>query len=256
MEDQSNGTWDQPRSAILRGKILRYEELAFLRDPSTSWRNNACNNYDIQSWGEGRWISALPLIRIPRMCPSNSQPPHLSFSLSPCKPDIAPTYAHPRQQPLALSQPSPPPGGWGAAVFALSTADDPRSWPKAAERLRGGAHRVSLRSRATLSSGRVAIPFSPTLSPSQRIALAIPRRRAAPPCRPCLTFVPLGSHCRIRKREKGSGRRHFDFSKLSCAMDGDKRMRWDCDRKLSPKVATTDLLIQLMYGDGTFGGSR
>lgn len=145
-------------------------------------------------------------------------------------------------------------------MFALSTADDPRSWPNATERLRGSAHRVSLRSRATLSSGRVAIPFSTYPHPflphgvSRSPCPDATPRRAASRSRSCLTFVPLGSHYRVRKREKGSGcRLHFDFSELSCAMDEDKRMRWDCDRKLSPKVATTDFLIQLMYGNGAFG---
>jgi hypothetical protein len=71
-------------------------------------------------------------------------------------------YISPHARSLPTTPPCSlvPPGGWGAAVFALSTADDPRSWPNATERLRGGAHRVSLRSRATLPSGRVAIPFS------------------------------------------------------------------------------------------------
>jgi len=105
----------------------------------------------------GGWVSPVRLIRDLSL-PLHVGPPALAAP----RPYIAPIYISPHARSLPTTPPCSlvPPGGWGAAVFALSTADDPRSWPNATERLRGGAHRVSLRSRATLPSGRVAIPFS------------------------------------------------------------------------------------------------
>lgn len=129
-------------------------------------------------------MSFLPLIRTPpspldhaRQIPN----PPISFSLSSCKPDVAPTYAHSRQQPPALSR-SPPRGLGRGRVCSI----DRRRSAKLAERDRAPSWRRTPRISSFAchplfrKSSYPLLDLPSSLSPSRRITLAVSRRRAAP----------------------------------------------------------------------------
>lgn len=111
-----------------------------------------------------------------RPCLSNSQLHDLSFSLSPCKPDVAPTYAHPRrQQPPALSR--PPPRGLGRGRVC---SIDRRRSAKLAERDRAPSWRRTPRISSFAchplfrKSSYPLLDLPSSLSSSRRITLAVP----------------------------------------------------------------------------------
>lgn len=110
--------------------------------------------------------------------PSNSQPsPPISLSL------FSPTQC-PHTLTLVANNPPHslgPPGGWGAAVFALSTADDPRSWPNATEPSWRRTVYLFVRVPPSLQEEQLSPSRSTFIFfPSRRITLAEPRRRVVP----------------------------------------------------------------------------
>lgn len=136
--------------------------------------------------------------------------PHPPPAFAPSARRIAPTYAHPRRrQPSALSR---PPQGVGARPCLLYRPPTIREVGRTRPSAFMEAHtaRISLGSRATLSSGRVAIPFS-----TRRLAVPFCSTAFYPPT-PSRVLVCASSHrCSRRppfEREKRGGRRHLDFS--------------------------------------------